>query len=93
MIRHFQEMYFHDNYYQTVPSGGYDNPDFEKLSKAYGFDYKQIKETDDNISFDIDKPTFIEVVLNDKTYVFLSLNLESQIRIRSHCLIENYLIN
>lgn len=70
MIRHFQEMYFHDNYYQTVPSGGYDNPDFEKLSKAYGFDYKQIKETDDNISFDIDKPTFIEVVLNDKTYVF-----------------------
>lgn len=73
MIRHFQEMYFHDNYYQTVPSGGYDNPDFEKLSKAYGFDYKQIKETDDNISFDIDKPTFIEVVLNDKTYVFPKL--------------------
>lgn len=73
MIRHFQEMYFHDNYYQTVPSGGYDNPNFEKLSKAYGFDYKQIKETDDNISFDIDKPTFIEVVLNDKTYVFPKL--------------------
>ena len=73
MIRHFQEMYFHDNYYQTVPSGGYDNPDFEKLSKAYGFDCKQIKETDDNISFDIDKPTFIEVVLNDKTYVFPKL--------------------
>lgn len=73
MIRHFQEMYFHNNYYQTVPSGGYDNPDFEKLSKAYGFDYKQIKETDDNISFDIDKPTFIEVVLNDKTYVFPKL--------------------
>lgn len=73
MIRHFQEMYFHDNYYQTVPSSGYDNPDFEKLSKAYGFDYKQIKETDDNISFDIDKPTFIEVVLNDKTYVFPKL--------------------
>lgn len=73
MIRHFQEMYFHDNYYQTVPSGGYDNPDFEKLSKAYGFYYKQIKETDDNISFDIDKPTFIEVVLNDKTYVFPKL--------------------
>ena len=44
-----------------------------KLSKAYGFDYKQIKETDDNISFDIDKPTFIEVVLNDKTYVFPKL--------------------
>lgn len=73
MIRHFQEMYFHDNYYQTVPSGGYDNPDFEKLSKAYGFDYKQITETDDNISFASDKPTFIEVVLNDKTYVFPKL--------------------
>lgn len=73
MIRHFQEMYFHDNYYQTVPSGGYDNPNFEKLSKAYGFDYKQITETDDNISFDSSKPTFIEVVLNDKTYVFPKL--------------------
>lgn len=73
MIRHFQEMYFNDNYYQTVPSGGYDNPDFRKLAEAYGFNYKKINDVGELVEMNNDTPTFIEVVLNEPTYVFPKL--------------------
>lgn len=75
MIRHFQEMYFQDNYYQTVPAGGYTAPDFEKLAKAYGLDYFCVESEADmeNTMFSGSKPCVIELKIRENTYVFPKL--------------------
>lgn len=75
MIRHFQEMYFEENYYQTVPQGGYDTPDFSKLAVAYGLKYARIKEDSDigKVDWNSNIPQLVEVMLNEKTYVFPKL--------------------
>ena len=75
MIRHFQEMYFQDNYTQTVADGGYTVPDFEKLAHAYGLDYKSIRDVSDIEAeiFGGNEPAIIEVMINEKTYVFPKL--------------------
>lgn len=77
MIRHFQEMYFNGNYYQTTPSGGFTSPDFRKLSDAYHIDYYLIQSTTDigklqTVLID-QKPAFVEVILDEDTYVFPKL--------------------
>ncbi len=77
MIRHFQEMYFSNNYYQTVNEGGYSSPDFQRIALAYGIDYARVDELEDVKSIkDLmqkDGPAFIEVFLNEDTYVFPKL--------------------
>lgn len=78
MIRHFQEMYFDNNYYQTVPAGGFVSPNFENIAKAYGMAYVKVSSVEDIQAIDKDiltndKPAFIEVVINENTYVFPKL--------------------
>lgn len=75
MIRHFQEMYFKDNFFQTVPSSGYTVPDFGAVSAAYGIDYHLIESaTDINKKvFSADAPALIEIRLAEPTYVFPKL--------------------
>ncbi len=75
MIRHFQEMYFQDNYYQTVPAGGYTAPDFEKIAGAYGLDYFCAESEDDlqAYMFSGRKPCVIELKIRENTYVFPKL--------------------
>lgn len=77
MIRHFQEMYFNGNYYQTTPGGGFTSPNFEKLADAYHIDYRIVRN-----DFEVDtlkdilinkKPALIEVQINENTYVFPKL--------------------
>ena len=77
MIRHFQEMYFNNNFFQTIPESGFSSPNFMKLSDAYGIEYRCISNVDE-----IDelkdvlvsrKPSFIEIQLKEKTYVFPKL--------------------
>ncbi|WP_407397736.1 thiamine pyrophosphate-binding protein [Anaerovibrio sp.] len=73
MIRHFQEMYFDNVYFQTTAAGGYTVPDFVKVAEAYGIrgrvvtDVSQFraleKELNDNA------PLLIEVRINGDTYV------------------------
>lgn len=77
MIRHFQEMYFRGNYYQTTPGGGFTSPDFEKLAGAYHIAYYSA-EDDAALAKLGDvltdkKPTLIEVRLDENTYVFPKL--------------------
>ena len=77
MIRHFQEMYFKGNYYQTTPGGGFTSPNFEKLADAYHIDYRVVRNNSEierlgNILTD-KKPALIEVQLNENTYVFPKL--------------------
>lgn len=75
MIRHFQEMYFSGNYFQTKEKGGYTSPNFEKLSEGYGIKYYSISSLEDITSdkFEGDYPVIIEIKLPEDTYVFPKL--------------------
>lgn len=75
MIRHFQEMYFNDNYVQTVPEGGYTVPDFGAVARAYNIPYTCVESIDDigDGLFDVKGPQFVEVKINEPTYVFPKL--------------------
>lgn len=75
MIRHFQEMYFQENYFQTVSHNGYTVPNFGAIAKAYGIDYKLVTRTEDMCKelFAGDAPAFIEIRLEEDTYVFPKL--------------------
>lgn len=75
MIRHFQEMYFENNFFQTVDNGGYTVPDFRAISEAYGIPYASVENEDDinNLLFTYNGPQFIEVKISEPTYVFPKL--------------------
>lgn len=77
MIRHFQEMYFEKNYFQTVFEGGYNNPDFAMIAKAYNMDYLQVFDLDDlkNHTKCLTDSTsiIVELVINENTYVLPKL--------------------
>lgn len=76
MIRHFQEMYFDGNYYQTKPAGGYTAPDFAKVAKAYDIRSLQWKmgEIPDTIpEFEDKDPLLVEILIEENTYVFPKL--------------------
>lgn len=79
MIRHFQDMYFNKNYYQTKPEGGYNSPDFTKIAMAYGieaysFDILDI-DSEKNIKriLNDDNACLIELRINKDTYVYPKL--------------------
>ena len=77
MIRHFQEMYFNGNYYQTKPSGGYDAPNFSQIAAAYGI--RSICWNLDNLPLDPvlefydDLPLLVEIRIKEDTYIFPKL--------------------
>ena len=75
MIRHFQEMYFEDNYAQTVPEGGYTVPDFKAISEAYKIPYRSVRNEEDidGKLFDVVGPLFVEVSITEPTYVYPKL--------------------
>lgn len=75
MIRHFQEMYFEKNYFQTINGQGYSAPDFSALAKAYGLQYAHIKNPNDfsESLFCGKEAALIEVCLPERTYVYPKL--------------------
>ena len=76
MIRHFQEMYFDGKYYQTTLNGGYTTPDFSKIAEAYGIRHVKIETLEDADAcrpIQPEGPLFIEVIINEDTYVFPKL--------------------
>lgn len=75
MIRHFQEMYFDNNYVQTIPEGGYTVPDFKAVAEAYKIPYTCVTGAEDvgDGLFDVEGPQFVEVKINEPTYVFPKL--------------------
>ena len=75
MIRHFQEMYFESNYYQTVGNGGYTVPAFEKVAEAYDIDYYRAEKEEDieRLEWDARTPKILEIRLENITYVFPKL--------------------
>lgn len=78
MIRHFQEMYFENNFYQTVPEKGFTTPNLEAVAMAYGISYFKVSSVEEISSIPDEllinsKPAFIEVVIDEMTYVFPKL--------------------
>lgn len=77
MIRHFQEMYFNNNYFQTTSDGGFTSPNFQKLAEAYCLEYRLIcdEREVDSLSEILtnDKPALIEIQMFENTYVFPKL--------------------
>lgn len=69
MIRHFQDMYFNKNYYQTKPEGGYSSPDFTKIAMAYGIEAYSFD------TFDIDSEKNIKSILNDDNACLIELRI------------------
>lgn len=69
MIRHFQDMYFNKNYYQTKPEGGYNSPDFTKIAMAYGIEAYSFD------IFDIDSEKNIKRILNDDNACLIELRI------------------
>lgn len=75
MIRHFQEMYFNNNYSQTVSGKGYETPNFEKIAHAYDMkyiSYDKVEEVSDEF-MQQECPVLVEIKLPEDTYVFPKL--------------------
>jgi len=69
IIKQFQELYLNGRYEGTIPNKGVTNPDFEKISNAYGINYSEIKnngeiETVLNKVLKTKKSEFINVLIN-----------------------------
>ncbi len=75
MIRHFQEMYFQGNYFQTMEAGGYTAPSFRHIAEAYGISACEITNMSQLVPtlFEGEKPLLVEVILRKNTYVFPKL--------------------
>lgn len=80
MIRHFQEMYFNKQYFQTKPSGGYTSPDFCRIAEAYGIEAHRMDTVEDVNSrlFSLEGgPKLLDVKLPGDTYVVPKLRFGS----------------
>ena len=74
MIRHFQEMYFSENYTQTTEETGYGVPNLKRVAEAYGIPYYQYTGKENMTDcFRERTPALIELLLDDETYVFPKL--------------------
>jgi acetolactate synthase-1/2/3 large subunit len=68
IIKQFQELYLNKRYGATTPSSGVTNPNFKKISEAYGINYNIINNNKKIVSvlgkaLKSNKPEFIEVML------------------------------
>ena len=79
MIRHFQEMYFDGNYFQTKPEGGFCSPCFVDIASAYGVrsmgcNVDEITMKSKAMEYLCDEMScLIEVYIDYDTYVFPKL--------------------
>jgi acetolactate synthase-1/2/3 large subunit len=69
MITQFQHLYFNDRMYGTTKAGGFINPDFETMAKAYGIQYSEYT-SDSLYEFEaVDGPGMINYVVSGLTTV------------------------
>jgi acetolactate synthase-1/2/3 large subunit len=78
IIKQFQELYLGGRYEATIPSKGVTNPDFKKISNAYGINYSEIKNNKeiDRVLTQVlrsKRPEFINVVINSNQKIIPKL--------------------
>lgn len=79
MIRHFQEMYFNGNYFQTKPEGGFCSPCFVDIAMAYGIrslscNVNEICMESELVRYLCDEMScLIDIYIDYDTYVFPKL--------------------
>jgi acetolactate synthase-1/2/3 large subunit len=71
IIKQFQELYLSGRYEATIPRKGVTNPDFEKVSNAYGINYSEIKS---NKEIDSKKVGDVRISRISPTFTFQSAN-------------------
>jgi len=74
IIKQFQELYLGGRYEATIPSKGVTNPNFKKISNAYGINYTEIKNNKE-----IDK--VLKKVLKSKKPEFINVIIDSNQKI------------
>jgi len=78
IIKQFQELYLEKRYEASIPAKGVTNPNFKKISNAYGINYSEIKNNKD-ISRALDKilnskkPEFVNVIINQNQKIIPKL--------------------
>lgn len=78
IIKQFQELYLSGRYEATIPRKGVTNPDFEKVSNAYGINYSEIKSNKeiDRVLKKVlrsKRPEFINVIINSNQKIIPKL--------------------
>jgi acetolactate synthase-1/2/3 large subunit len=78
IIKQFQELYLGGRYEATIPSKGVTNPDFKKISNAYGINYSEIKNNKeiDRVLKKVlrsKRPEFINVIINSNQKIIPKL--------------------
>jgi len=69
IIKQFQEQYLKNRYEASIPEKGVTNPNFKKISNAYGINYTEIKNNNKidqvlNKILNSKKPEFVNVIVN-----------------------------
>jgi acetolactate synthase-1/2/3 large subunit len=69
IIKQFQELYLNKRYEATISRKGVTNPNFKKISKAYGINYSEIKNNKQidgvlNKILNSKKPEFVNVIID-----------------------------
>jgi acetolactate synthase-1/2/3 large subunit len=84
IIKQFQELYLKKRYEASIPSKGVTNPDFKKISNAYGINYSEIKNNKkiDKILAKVlnsKKPEFVNVIISPNQKIIPKLQFGNPI--------------
>ena len=84
IIKQFQELYLKKRYEASIPSKGVTNPDFKKISNAYGINYSEIKNNKkiDKILGKVlnsKKPEFVNVIISPNQKIIPKLQFGNPI--------------
>jgi acetolactate synthase-1/2/3 large subunit len=84
IIKQFQELYLKKRYEASIPSKGVTNPDFNKISNAYGINYSEIKNNKQidkilNKVLNSKRPEFINVIIDPNQKIIPKLQFGNPI--------------
>ena len=84
IIKQFQELYLNKRYEATIPSKGVTNPNFKKISNAYGINYSEIKNNKEinkvlNKILNSKKPEFVNVIIDPNQKIIPKLQFGNPI--------------
>jgi len=78
IIKQFQELYLEKRYEASIPAKGVTNPNFKKISNAYGINYSEIKNNKEigrvlDKILNSKKPEFVNVIINQNQKIIPKL--------------------